>query len=359
MNTLTNDLHFLFVNRITFFQVILILLVCFISAYVAGAALRRLQISKNNTYSWKNVFGHAAYRPVQILIWLIGLSFALDIVRTHFPGIHLLHIAPNLREIVIVTILTWFLLRFVRHIKIYFSSKHKKNDPNLLVDLTTINTITQIANVLIVGIAILTLLPIFHINISGLLAFGGLGGLALSLAAKEVLSNLLGGLMLHWDRPFSIGDWICLPERKGELRIEGRVERIGWRMTVIRTPEHRVVYIPNHLLMSLAVENGFRLDKQRLTSHVIVRYSTQEQVSTLAPLIVQDMQSMLSQHPDIDAHHHPVIAYVSEFGESSFTIVVKVFTKTENAVKFQMIRQDLLLQLFNIVSRHGLECTQI
>ena len=69
------------------------------------------------------------------------------------------------------------------------------------------------------------------INIAGILAFGGVGGLAVGMAAKEMLSNFFGGLTIYLDQPFKVGDWINIPENK----LEGTVEFIGWRQTTIRT----------------------------------------------------------------------------------------------------------------------------
>ena len=69
------------------------------------------------------------------------------------------------------------------------------------------------------------------LSISGLLAFGGVGGLIVGLAAKDLLSNFFGGMMIFFDRPFRVGEFIKSPDRN----IEGIVEKIGWRLTVVRT----------------------------------------------------------------------------------------------------------------------------
>ena len=99
--------------------------------------------------------------------------------------------------------------------------------------------------------AVLVALPTVGIEITALLAFGGVGGLAVGFAAQDLLSNFFGGLMIYLDRPFTIGDWIRSPDRE----IEGTVESIGWRLTVVRTFDKRPLYIPNSVFTTLTVEN--------------------------------------------------------------------------------------------------------
>jgi len=72
-------------------------------------------------------------------------------------------------------------------------------------------------------------------SISGVLAFGGIGGIAVGFAARDLLANFFGGFMIYMDRPFDVGDWIRSPDQE----IEGTVEKIGWRLTTIRTFDKR------------------------------------------------------------------------------------------------------------------------
>ena len=104
---------------------------------------------------------------------------------------------------------------------------------------------------IVVGITgLLTLLQTLGLSISGLMAFGGMGGIAVGFAAKDILANFFGGLFIYTDRPFSVGDWIRSPDRD----IEGTVEKIGWRVTRIRTFDKRPLYIPKEPSGPAAVE---------------------------------------------------------------------------------------------------------
>ena len=101
----------------------------------------------------------------------------------------------------------------------------------------------------------LVVLQTLGFSISGVLAFGGVGGIAVGFAARDLLANFFGGLMIYLDRPFSVGDWVRSPDRN----IEGTVERIGWRLTVIRTFDKRPLYVPNSVFANIAVENPSRM----------------------------------------------------------------------------------------------------
>ena len=111
-------------------------------------------------------------------------------------------------------------------------------------------------------------MQLFDYSVSGLLAFGGIGGIAVGFAAKDLLANFFGGLMIYLDRPFSVGDWIRSPDKE----IEGTVEDIGWRLTRIRTFDKRPLYIPNSIFASISVENPSRMSNRRIYEKIGIRY---------------------------------------------------------------------------------------
>ena len=96
--------------------------------------------------------------------------------------------------------------------------------------------------------------------------------------------------MIYFDKPFKIGDWIRSPDRS----IEGTVETIGWRLTVIRTFDKRPLYVPNSVFTNIAVENPRRMSNRRINETIGVRYDDMKSVSK----IVDDIKAMLSSHDD-------------------------------------------------------------
>src|SRR5690606_30903944 len=107
----------------------------------------------------------------------------------------------------------------------------------------TAKAISKLLKAAAIITAMLVLLQSLGFSVSGVLAFGGIGGIAIGFAARDLLANFFGALMLYFDRPFAVGDWVRSPDRE----IEGTVEDIGWRLTRIRTFDQRPLYVPNSI----------------------------------------------------------------------------------------------------------------
>jgi hypothetical protein len=97
---------------------------------------------------------------------------------------------------------------------------------------------------------------------------GGIGVVALGFAAKDMFANLFGGRMIYLDRPFSVGGWI----RSRDREIEGTVEPIGWRLTLIRTFDQRPLYLPNAVFTTIAVQNLSRMTNRRSDERISERH---------------------------------------------------------------------------------------
>ncbi|TCV12406.1 mechanosensitive ion channel-like protein [Vibrio crassostreae] len=164
------------------------------------------------------------------------------------------------------------------------------------------------------------------------------------LAAKDLLSNFFGGMMIYFDRPFKVGDWIRSPDRQ----IEGTVERIGWRMTIIRTFDKRPLYVPNSVFSNIVVENPSRMLNRRINETFGLRY---QDASKLAA-IVDDVKAMLETHPDIDAKQTLMVNF-DKFGPSTLNFFIYTFTKTVNWVRYHEVKQDVLLQVLAIIHKHN------
>lgn len=184
----------------------------------------------------------------------------------------------------------------------------------------------------------------FGLSMSGLLAFGGIGGIAIGMASKDILSNVFSGTMLYFDRQFNIGDWIRSPDRN----IEGTVVEIGWRLTKIMTFDNRPLYVPNSLFSSISVENPGRMTNRRINTEVGLRYEDAGKIRG----IVEDIRTMLAQHPDIDQNQTKLV-YFNAFADSSLNIMVYCFTKTTHWAEWLGIQQEVYLKIIDIVQQHG------
>jgi MscS family membrane protein len=194
--------------------------------------------------------------------------------------------------------------------------------------------------------ALLIAMQLLGYSVSGLLAFGGIGGIAVGFAAKDLLANFFGGLMIYLDRPFSVGDWIRSPDKE----IEGTVEDVGWRLTRIRTFDKRPLYIPNSVFASISVENPSRMTNRRIYETVGIRYCDMDSMNN----IVQQVTQMLKDHDAID-NNQTMIVNFNKFSDSSLDFFIYTFTKTTDWIEFHSVKQDVLLQIAEIIKKNGSE----
>lgn len=323
-----------------FLVVFLALLADFIQRRILTHIARRLEKTTN---PWDDAILVALRRPLSFLIWVLGLSFAADITSKQMDPSFQTFIEPT-RDVAVIIAITWFLVRFIREAETNLIARHEAMDEP--VDVTTMDAIAKLLRLSVIITAGLVTLQTLGFSISGVLAFGGVGGIAVGFAARDLLANFFGGLMIYLDRPFSVGDWIRSPDRE----IEGTVERIGWRLTMIRTFDKRPLYVPNATFANIAVENPSRMTNRRIYETIGIRYEDVDKME----VITRDVESMLRLHPDIDTDLTLMVNFVT-FAASSINFFIYTFTKTTDWKEFHKIKQDVLLKIEKIISSHGAE----
>lgn len=301
---------------------------------------------KQKNSIWRNSFLKAFHQPIQTYIWIIILSFiASDI--TQLFAFNITFLSTSSTQLIFTLIIAfWFVMRFLRHLEDGLTNRARQG-VGKVSDETIIHALAQLMRVIIIVFIFLMLLQTIGFKMSAFLAFGGVGVAVIGFAAKDTLGNFFGGMMIYWDRPFSVGDWI----RSLDHQIEGTVEYIGWRLTRIRTFDKRPLYIPNGLLSSIAIENPSRMTNRRLKIILGVRYADALKI----PNLTKSIEDKLRNNPSIDTNH-TLFVNLYELGPSSLNILIYAFTKTTEWVKFQAIQQEVLLEIISIVSQHEAEC---
>lgn len=289
-------------------------------------------------------FTYAAHAPISFYIWLSGLVLALNAIIATFKGLDVIMPYLNGFKATLATIaVAWFAIRLVHRFEKYFQNLERRDGHWDPVTLEALSKIFKLTVFVITGLYVLSSLGV---NLTGLIAFGGMGGIAVGFAAKDFIGNVIGGLMIYLDKPFVTGDWI----RSDDRLIEGHVESIGWRMTVIRTFDKRPLYIPNGTFSTITIENPSRMSHRRIREHIGIRY---QDMGKMAP-ITSAIKQMLIDHPDI-ASDQTLIVNFDVFNASSLDIFVYTFTKTTNWIKYHEVRQDVFLKIAEIVESHGAE----
>ena len=338
----------------TVFTLLMITLPLAVSAllhYLLANFRRKHCISENSAErDWDEMLIAILYRPLVWSTWLCGMYFMIRIGQQLFNSDSVT--IDIVARIILILLAAWGGLRLVNgNSERLIRQKNAEQQQTLFgkrldIDQTSIAAITKLFQAVIIVVAALLILPQIGVSISGLVTVGGIGGLIVGFASRELLANFFGGLMIYLERPFQVGDWIRSPEKA----IEGTVEAIGWRLTRIRTFDKRPLYIPNTVFNTILLENASRMHFRRFKETIGVRYDDFEVVEN----IVMDVRTMLSKHPEINQEQLIMVHFVA-FSSSSLDFIVYAFTNTTDWREFRDIQQDLLFRIGKIIHQHGAE----
>jgi MscS family membrane protein len=254
---------------------------------------------------------------------------------------------------------------------IYFHH-YKQNSLTLRAEL--INLLLSVSKAIILLVALIVSLLKMNINVSGVIASLGIGGLAIALAAKDTLSNFFGLIKIIFDESFSQGDWIETSD------VEGTVVEIGFISTKIRTFDNAMITVPNEKLANTSVKNWSRRKiGRRIKLHIGVTYSSN--ISDVQNAI-DEIHTMLVEHKDISTSEKinrrelnryyrrknklislenkagiksTLLVYLDRFSDSSIDILIYSFTKTTNWQEWLKVKQDVLYKIWEILEKNNLE----
>ncbi|MEO7852418.1 MAG: mechanosensitive ion channel family protein, partial [Rubrivivax sp.] len=304
---------------------------------------RATSMTAKTTTVWDDALVQTASRPILVVIWVAGISFMARVLQRQVEEVFLPDVLA-LRDVVLIGCFAWFLLRFIGKVgRNIVTSRQRRGE---VVDPTTIDALGKLARLITLVVAMLMVAQTLGFHINGLLALGGVGGIAVGFAAKDILANFFGGLAIYLDRPFVVGEWIRSPDKQ----LEGTVEYISWRHTRIRGFNKNPIYVPNSVFATILVENPSRMSHRRIKETIGLRYDDFEVVGE----VVADIKAMLQNHPDIDATQTLIVNF-NQFGASSLDLMIYTFTRTTVWVEYHVVKQDVLLKIGEIIARHGAE----
>ncbi len=321
-------------------QAFLVVFLALIADLIQKKAFRGLSKKAEKTSNtWDDAILCSIPRPLSIVIWVSSIAFSAEIFQKE-TGAVIFEAFEPLRNAIVIASLAWFLILLIKRAEENYLKSEEEHDP------TTVFAVSKLARISAGITAALMILQTLGLSISGVLAFGGVGGIAIGFAAKDLLSNFFGGLFIYLDRPFAVGDWIRSPDRE----IEGTVENIGWRVTRIRTFDKRPLYIPNSVFSQIAVENPSRMSNRRIKETIGIRYDDASKIE----IIINKVKEMLQKHSDIDAEKTLIVNF-NCFAPSSLDFFIYTFTKTTDWIEYHDVKQDVLLKIIKIVEENGAE----
>lgn len=313
----------------------------FLAKYGLGKLQKQFEKQKK---IWSSSFVKSLYLPLSYYVWFFAIVHAIDIINQRVfasPPFTFSHMALSVGLILTAG---WFLMRWKRMVVNALITKSKNHE--VTFEQGKVDVIDKVLTMIILFSSLLLVMEVTNRSVNTLIAFGGVGGLAIAFASQEIIANFFGGLMIYLTHPFAIGDWINLPEHN----IEGYVEEIGWYMTLIRSLEKRPIYIPNSMFSKVIVMTPSRMSHRQFKETIGLRYSDMPVVKEL----LKDLKKMLSENPHID-HTLNQLVHLTSFSSYTIDIIISAYFLTINAYEYAEARQDLLFKIYDIITKHGAE----
>ena len=272
-------------------------------------------------------------KPLKALILLIGLFLAFSYLPVP-PGF--MAFLTSLFRSAIIVLIAWGFFNLVG------GEAYKQFSDLINIDLSLAIFASKAMRAVIIALAVVIVVQEWGYDVSGLIAGLGIGGLALSLAAKDALANIFGGVIIILDKPFAVGDWILTPS------VEGTVEEMSLRSTRVRTFANSLVAVPNAMLANEAITNWTRMQKRQITFRLGVTYTTPRHKLQEC---VNKIRDLLENHP----HVHPdlIMVHFDQFAGSSLDIFIYFFTKTKVWTEFMAVKEEINFRIMEILEKEG------
>jgi MscS family membrane protein len=209
---------------------------------------------------------------------------------------------------------------------------------NYDLDKLFLSLLSKSLRAVIFAISLVILVQEWGYDITGFIAGLGLGGLAFALAAQDTAANLIGGVVILTEKPFTIGDWIAAGQ------VEGIVEDITFRSTKVRTFDRAVVTVPNSSLAKEPITNWTRMGRRRINFSLGVAWDTPRE---RLEACIQRIRQMLRSHPQL--HPAVLLANFEKIGENSLDIYINCFTKSTALDQWLQVREDILYKIMEIL----------
>ena len=214
-----------------------------------------------------------------------------------------------------------------------------------LLSRDLINWIIKAIKVLIIILGFAAVLELWGIKIGPIIAGLGLFGVAVALGAQDLFKNLISGILVLVERRFQVGDWIFV-----EGVIEGTVESIGFRSTVVRRFDKSLATIPNFQFAERAVINNSQITNRRINWIIGLEYrTTSEQLKN----IKEQIERYIKSNKDFSTASDTILSVkIDQFAASSIDIKLICFTKTKHYLEWMSVKDTLAIEIKHIVEKN-------
>ncbi len=244
----------------------------------------------------------------------------------------------NLNRSLITILIFWLIHQFIQPVTYLLGGLEK------LLTKELIGWIVKSLKILIIILGAAAVLELWGIKIGPIIAGLGLFGVAVALGAQDLFKNLISGILVLVEKRFKVGDWIIV-----EDIIEGIVERIGFRSTVVRKFDKSVAIIPNFQFAENAVINISETTNWIISWVITLQYNTT--VNQLKK-IRDEIEKYITTHKDYknDLGH---AVRVDKFSDSSIDMYIRCFTVTDDWDEWLAVKERLAIEIKQIVEKNN------
>ena len=331
---------------------------CFIGAILVGLLFKKL-ISKYLSHLLFKIVGKKGVEVGidkfdALLTKPIGLFIMLSIIflgSSHINYPEVWNLDPENEvglkmlinkgfSLIYVYSIFWIFLKVIDFIGLILNKRAEATENKM--DDQLIPFIIEIVKIITYAFGLIVVMGnIFEVNITALATGLGIGGLALAMASKESLENLLGSFTIFFDQPFTVGDIVTVGA------VTGVVEKVGFRSTRIRTFDKSLVTVPNKKMIDAELDNLGLRPVRRVKFNIGLTYeTTAEQIKA----IVTDIQEMINMHTKTNQDGR---VRFQEFGASSLDIMVMYFVDSPKWEDLIDVKEDVNYKIMEIVKKHN------
>lgn len=335
-----NDMYFgntVYGYLIFFGIIVLAVLLGRIFYYISGKIIKKLA-SKTKT-QFDDIFVDVIEEPLVLIIVVIGIHYAYQTLLLNDVWLNLFR---NVIKMLTIVSIVWFIMRFLDALILAYLkplSDRSKTD----LDDHLVPIVRKLMKVVLVAIAIIMVLDTFGYNVTSIIAGLGIGGLAFALAAKDMLSNLFGGLSILMDKPFKLGDTVLIEGHKG------MVEEIGLRTTKLRTTDKTQLIMPNNIVSNSFIENITREEARKVTMQLGLTYDTSPVKIKKAIKILEEIITKNSSTLEKS------FVYFDSYGDFSLNIKVVYYIKEKDFDKIAKAKSDINMEILTQFNKEKLD----
>ena len=304
--------------------------------FISKVIINRLKkIAKKTTNKLDDTFVQAMEGPARFFPIVIGF----------FIASYYLEFSPesqsfidNVNKSLITILIFWLIHQFIQPVSYLLGGLEK------LLTKELIGWIVKAFKILIIILGAAAVLELWGIKIGPIIAGLGLFGVAVALGAQDLFKNLISGILVLVEKRFKVGDWIIV-----EDIIEGIVERIGFRSTVVRKFDKSIAIIPNFQFAENAVINISETTNWIISWTITLQYNTTvEQLKKIR----DEIEKYVTTHKDFKTSLGNAVR-VDKFSDSSIDMYIRCFTVTDDWDEWLAVKERLAIEIKQIVEKNS------